>query len=533
MQRRELLKSLSAGAGALATGLAAPAAEAADRGKLKQLGKPQAFDYSWLKGQARQMASVAYLAPPSDLPKTLQGLDFDRYQNIRYRADRGLWAKDDLSFQVRFFHMGLFFKDPVRMFEIVNGQAQEIAYDSTLFDFGKSGVKANQLPNDLGFAGFRVLFHTDLERDVGAWLGASYFRAVGGDWQYGMSARGLAIDTGAPTPEEFPRFTSYWLERPAAGSNKLVIYALMDSPSVSGAYRFEISPGASHVMEIDAALYPRRKIDRLGIAPGTSMYQTGENDRRMAYDYRPEIHDSDGLQMWTGAGEWIWRPLVNPVGLRFNSFSDNNPRGFGLMQRDHNFDHYQDDGAYYDLRPSLWVEPKGDWGKGSVQLVEIPTQDETFDNMVAFWNPEKKPMPGEELLFAYRLHWGRKPPAAPRLATVQATRTGLGGAAGVKRSYFSWRFVVDFAGGDLGLLGRDTKVEAVITASRGTIELTSARPLKEINGYRAIFDLKPPDDSTDPIDLRMFLKSVGQPLSETWIYLYNPPAPADRHLNRI
>jgi periplasmic glucans biosynthesis protein len=198
MQRRDLLKSLSAGAGALATGLSANAEAAAP--KLKLLGKPQPFDYSWLKGQARQMASVAYLAAPRDLPKTLQGLDFDRYQNIRFKADRSLWAKDDLSFQVRFFHMGLFFKDPVRMFEIVNGQSQEIAYDSTLFDFGKSGVKAAQLPNDLGFAGFRVLFHTDLERDVGAWLGASYFRAVGGDWQYGMSARGLAIDTGAPTP---------------------------------------------------------------------------------------------------------------------------------------------------------------------------------------------------------------------------------------------------------------------------------------------------------------------------------------------
>ena len=192
----------------------------------------------------------------------------------------------------------------------------------------------------------------------------------------------------------------------------------------AGAYRFEIAPGQSHVMEIDAALYPRRKIERLGIAPGTSMYQTGENDRRLAYDYRPEIHDSDGLQMWTGAGEWIWRPLVNPTSLRVNSFLDNNPRGFGLMQRDQNFDHYQDDGAFYDLRPSLWVEPKGDWGKGSVQLVEIPTSDETFDNMVAFWNPEKKPQPGEELLFAYRLHWSDAS-TATGVARVISTEVGM------------------------------------------------------------------------------------------------------------
>lgn len=527
MQRRELLKSLSAGTAALATGFANPALST-EKAKLKLLGKPQSFDYAWLKAQARALASVAYLAPEHKLPAALSEIDYDHYQMIRFRAEQALWANDDLEFQLRFFHPGLFFNEPVRIFELLDGKARELAYDPQLFDYGKSGVRANKLPKDLGFAGFRVHFHTDFDRDIAAWLGASYFRAVGGDWQYGLSARGLAIDTGGARGEEFPRFKAFWIEKPKPGAYHLVIYALLDSPSIAGAYRFELQPGATLTMDVDAALYPRRAIDRLGIAPGTSMYLTGENDRRLANDFRPEIHDSDGLALWTGSGEWIWRPLVNPTTIHLNSYLDENPRGFGLLQRDHQFDHYQDDGAWYDRRPSLWIEPKGDWGRGAVQLVELPALDETYDNVVAYWNPQEKPQPGQELLYAYRMHWGRKLPAAPKLAMVQATRTGLGGIVGQKRSYFSWRFAIDFVGGDLALLSKDAKVEPVVTTSRGQIELTSARPLSEIGGWRVIFDLKPTDDSTDPCDLRLYLRSDGQGLSETWLYQYIPPPAAER-----
>jgi glucans biosynthesis protein len=276
------------------------------------------------------------------------------------------------------------------------------------------------------------------------------------------------------------------------------------------------------VMEVDAALYPRKEIARLGVAPLTSMFVYGENDRRMANDWRPEIHDSDGLAMWTGSGEWIWRPLVNPASLRFSAFLDQNPRGFGLLQRDRNFDHYQDDGAFYDRRPSLWVEPKSGWRKGSIQLVEIPTVDETFDNIVAFWNPTEKPQPGQELLFSYRLYWGAQIPVNPPLAQVVATRTGLGGYVGQKRKYFSWRFVVDFAGGDLSMISKAIEVEPVITASRGQIEFPSTRPLDRVRGYRVTFDLKPTDDSLEPIDLRLYLRANGQPLTETWLYQWTP-----------
>jgi glucans biosynthesis protein len=527
MQRRDLLKASAALALA---GFSAPQLYAAGNApaKLKTLGKSEPFDYAFLKGRARDMAGKPYQQTVDHVPAKVKALDWDQYQSIGYRDDHALWGKDKLRFQSKFFHLGMYATQAVKIHELEDGKARALAYDPEMFNYGKSGLKGSDLPRDLGFAGFRVNFHTDLVRDVAAFLGASYFRAVGGDWQYGLSARGLAIDCGMARPEEFPRFTEFWLERPAKQSSKLVVYALLDSPSIAGAYRFEIMPGATMLMDIDVALYPRKTIERMGIAPLTSMFLNAENDRRINNDWRPEIHDSDGLAMWSGNGEWIWRPLVNPEHLRFNAYLDESPRGFGLMQRDRNFDHYQDDGVFYERRPSLWVEPKKGWGKGSVQLVEIPTVDETFDNIVAFWNPAETPQPGQELLFGYKLHWGAKMPATPQAATVAATRTGIGGVIGKQRTYFSWRFAIDFVGGDLALLGKNSKVEPVVSTSAGTIEITSARPLDDVKGYRAMFDLKISEDIKGPIDLRLYLAADGQPLSETWLYQWTPPA--ERHL---
>jgi len=497
---------------------------------LLPLGKPQRFDLAWLKDRARALAAAPYQAPSNKLPAPLAALDWDQYQSIRFKPEHALWANSPSRFQIELFHLGLFFKRPVQMFEVVGGQAQQLAYDPAMFDYGKSGLAKAHQPADLGFAGFRFKFHLAPQFDVAAFLGASYFRATSGTRQYGLSARGLAIDTGMGRPEEFPDFTSFWFERPAADSNTLVVYALLDSPSVTGAYRFAITPGDTTLMEIDVALYPRKEIERLGIAPCTSMFQTGENDRRKGNDWRPEIHDSDGLSMNTGTGEWIWRPLRNPRALGFNAFADRSPRGFGLLQRDHDFANYQDDGVFYDRRPSLWIEPKGDWGAGAIDLVEIPTVDETFDNIVAFWNPATKPQPGQEMLIGYRAYWGREAPSQSPLARVVATRTGLGGVIGKKREHFSWRFAVDFAGGDFALLDPKTAVEPVITASRGKVEITSARPLASVQGWRAMFDVVPDPTSVEPISLRLFLRANGQPLSETWLYEWTPPPPAERPL---
>jgi glucans biosynthesis protein len=525
MQRRDFLKSAIALA---AANLPAQSLFAAP----DATGSAQPFDYAWLKGYARSLAGAPYMPPSRDLPKALTALDYDQFQSIRFRPQHALWANSDLNFQIQFFHLGYGFREAVRVHEVVGGQAQLLAYDSSMFDLSKSGVRARSLPKDLGYAGLRIHFHTDWNADFAVFLGASYFRAIGASKQYGLSARGLAIDSGMGKPEEFPIFTEFWLERPTPDATRLTIYALLESPSITGAYRFDIAPGEPLTMDVDAALYPRKPIERLGVAPLTSMYLFGENDRRMATDWRPEIHDSDGLSMNTGSGEWIWRPLTNPSSVRVNSYLDENPRGFGLLQRDRNFDHYQDDGVYYDRRPSLWVEPRispsNTWGKGAVQLVELPAPDETYDNIVAYWNPAAMPQPGQELLYSYRLYWGARMPLASPLGQVAATRTGIGGIIGQKRTYFSWRFAVDFNGGNLAQLARDAKVEPVIWASRGNVEIASARPQFEVDGYRAMFDLKPTDDSTEPIDLRMYLRFKGQPLTETWTYQWIPPPPSER-----
>ncbi|MCF8024477.1 MAG: glucan biosynthesis protein D [Desulfobacteraceae bacterium] len=489
------------------------------------------FDYAWLKGYARQMAGREYRETEVKLPKAVRNLSWDDYQQIRFDPKHALWAKDESLFRAEFFHLGLYFQKPVTIYERTAGKARKIPYSSDMFRYPKSVLNGESLDPDLGFAGFRFKYHTDWDRDVAAFLGASYFRAVDRRMQYGLSARGLAIDTAVPGGEEFPRFTHFWLQSPGPGEGTVVVYALLDSPSAAGAYRFEITPGSTLHMKVDAAVYPRQEIQRLGIAPLTSMYMIGENSRRTDWDWRPEIHDSDGLAMQTGASEWIWRPLVNPRQLRFNAYADSNPMGFGLIQRDHNFDHYQDNGAFYNKRPGLWVEPVGNWGKGAVQLVEIPTEDETFDNIVAFWHPAEPVEAGQELLYSYHLYWANDAPGPAELARVTDTFTGLGGVVGQRRDYYSKRFVVDFKGGKLPMLGKAAEVRPVVTASAGRVELTSARPLKVTDGYRVRFDLVPPDSSQTPINLRLYLQMHGQPLTETWIYQWTPPPPEQRRLH--
>ena len=528
MSRRRFLQTSAAALSMAAAEALLPASPAGRRVGVSRLGPPQPFDYARLKGMARSRAAVAYAPPPQRLPASVAHLDWDHWEAIHYREERALWAAEGLRYQIRFAHLGFAVLKPVRMFAVEDGQAREIAYDPTMWDYSRSGLDVRQLPANLGFGGFQVFYHTDRVRDCAVFQGASYFRAVDGDMQYGMSHRGLAVDTGLPRPEEFPDFVAYFLERPAKSSNLLTVYGLLDSPSVAGAYRFVIDVGDTQVFDVDAALYPRKEIERIGIAPGTSMFFVGKNQKNISEDWRPEIHDSDGLQIANGAGEWLWRPLINPSVVRVNSFLDDGPRGFGLMQRERNFIAYQDDGVFYEKRPSAWIEPKANWGKGAVMLVEIPTHDETMDNIVAFWNPAERPRRGEELLFGYRLYWCRYPPVAPRLATVGATRTGIGGVVGQKRTHFSWRFVVDFFGGDLPLLTEADHVVPVIWASRGHIEITSARPLRPLNGWRAMFDLAPTDPSIEPIDLRLHLALDGQALSETWLYQYQPPPPDRR-----
>lgn len=529
MFRREILKSgllLSAGQLALSNYVDALTISAARHGVTTE----QPFDFAWLKGHARWLAGNPYIATPNTLPIEFSKMGYDQYQSIHFRKERSLWADVDLGFQLQFFHVGSGFMQPVRIFEVDAGKATEIVYSPAMFDLGASGISSRFMHGKSGFAGFRVQFVSNWEVDVAAFLGAAYFRAVGSDArQYGISARALAVDTALNRPEEFPRFTAFWFERPDKNSSTLTLYALFDSPSVAGAMRLSLTPGGTQVMDTDVAFYPRKAIERFGIAPLTSMFYYAQSDRHTTSEWRPEIHDSDGLSLWTGAGEWIWRPLTNPRDLHVNAYVDNNPRGFGLSQRDRNFDHYQDDGALYDRRPNLWIEPKsgleGGWGKGAVQLVEIPTSDEFHDNIVVFWVPTDPPKPGQEILFSYRMYWGTQMPFASSLGQTIATRATNGDMSGQLLTHPAGRFAVDFAGGELGTLAKNAEVEAVVSTSRGQIdEFVTAHYVPQFNGYRALFEIRSPDDSVEPINLRLYLRLHGRPLTETWVYQWTPPS---------
>ena len=478
-------------------------------GEGPRLGPAKPFSFVALMDAARRRARSLYVPvrPRADV----QNLDYDAINAIRYRPQAAVW-RDRRDQAVEFFHIGRYAPTPVRVSLVDGGRAREVIYDKALFDI-PPGNPAARLPNDLGFAGFRVMNAT-AAGDWLAWLGASYFRAATPFNQYGLSARGIAIDTASPTPEEFPAFTAFWLSHDSDGN--LAVLALLEGPSLVGAYRFACRKGAAGLVQtVEAELTFRRVVQRLGIAPLTSMYWYGASDRPDGADWRPQIHDSDGLAIWTGAGERIWRPLNNPSRVMANAFLDTNPRGYGLMQRDRVFDDYQDDGAFYDRRPSAWVEPLGDWGAGSVQLVEIPTAGESDDNIVAFWSPVPPPAAGQTIGVAYRLHWSDEEPTAAGAAKVVATRVGAAGRPGQPSVAGARKFVVDFAGGRLAALTRASGVEASVTLSRGSPGNLAAYPIEGTPRWRLIFDA--PLFKGDTLDLRAFLRLNGEALTETWI----------------
>ena len=474
------------------------------------------FDFEALRFQARQLASKPYAAPKSRVPVKLLKLTYDQYRDIRYDPAASWWRRAGLPFQMQFFHPGFIFDHTVQIDEVEGKRAQPIPFSRELFDYGQNRV--GPLPGTMGFAGFRLLYALNKPGDeIGSFLGASYFRMLCRKAVYGLSARGLAIDTAEPGGEEFPSFEKFWVERPQPNSRQIIVYALLDGPSVTGAYSFVIVPGSDTVMHVRAVVYCRRNPAVFGLAPLTTMFWHGDNTNFETDDFRPEVHDSDGLMLETGRGEWLWRPLTNPRSPGVSDFSEENPRGFGLLQRDRRFESYQDLESSYQLRPSAWVEPIGRWGRGSVRLVELPTPDETSDNIVAFWKPERLPPPGAPLAFEYNLHWFLDEIHPPGGFAV-STRHGRSRTQEPELE----RFVVDFDGEALRRLEYDPRVEPVVTVGKGA-ELVHATVEKNpYNGtWRVAFALRPAGTG-EPVELRCFLRRLPDVLTETWSCLWRP-----------
>ncbi len=506
MRRRELFPFI----GALGASLGfAPAVEAAQADPAPNAAST-AFDAATVRNIARDLAQKPYQPPDETLPDVLNNLKYSGYQTLRFDKSKALWRGDGGKFSVEFFHRGFLYKDRVDILEVVDGQARPIHNSTDMFDLSKMDPKPQ---GDLGFAGFRV--HYPLNRpeyldEICTFLGASYFRAVARGQGYGLSARGLAIKTGDPGGEEFPLFKRFWLEHPAKGSDVMVIHALLDSQSAAAAFRFTIRPGTETAMDTEMALYPRTELTQVGLAPMTSMFFFDANNRAGFDDYRVAVHDSHGLSMLTGKGERIWRSLNNPRTLQVSAFQDSSPRGFSLVQRRRDFSNYEDLEAVYEKRPSLWVEPIGDWGEGSVMLVEIPSDREVNDNIVSFWRPRDKFVAKGEYFLSYRLHWCWEPAEDQALAKITQARGGL------TFDQKNRQFVIDFAGGVLKGRAEASPPAIDIRVDKGQVQNATLQPMSGGVAWRLSFQLVTGGEKA--IELHARLLDSDQPITETWAY---------------
>jgi periplasmic glucans biosynthesis protein len=490
--------------------------------------------FDFVLKQAQERSTKPFRSPRPDLPAVLRELklDYDSYREIEFRHDKALWLKEELPFRLEFFHPGYLYQESVKIHEFNSTHAQPIRFVQDFFNY--RNLKFDKtIPAETGYAGFRLLCHlNDTNRfdEFASFLGASYFRLLGKGQSYGQSARGLAINSGeGGVPEEFPIFTDWWIGKPEKQSDRLRLYAILDSMSCVGAYDFTIRPGDTTIADVEAAIFVREEkhvravatnhplIKSFGMAPLTSMFWFGENTESKPDDYRPEVHDSDGLLIRLEDGGLQWRPLANPPTAQSHVFPAPNLRGFGLLQRDRNFANYQDIFHSYHLAPGVWVEPRGKWGEGQIHLVELPTRFEGADNIVAFWNPREKPLPSQSFRFAYTLHWGIEPDSSFSTNRVLQTRIGADPRDASKR-----QVVIDFDGRFTGIETGEPPQAVIQCGDNAVITDTQVFKNTVSKSWRVVFSLKPTAENQNPVDIQCRLVKGDQTISETWIYRWNP-----------
>jgi glucans biosynthesis protein len=506
-------------------------------GRIARSAESAEVNLDYVAQRALKRAQQPFHSPRADLPKVLRqdNLDYNKYREIRFRRDHALWTEDDLPFRIEFFHPGYLYQEPVRVNEFTLTHVQPIRFVRDFFDYGDLHIQ-NQIPVNTGYAGFRILYplnKTNQWDELGAFLGASYFRLLGKDQLYGQSARGLALDCGeSDRPEEFPIFTDWWLGKPHKNDDELRLFAILDSVSCTGAYEFLIHPGETTVADVNVVLYFRetntiyaaktnaQPVTTIGLAPLTSMFWFGKNSERKFDDYRPEVHDSDGLLMHMSNGESLWRPLDNPSFMRHQIFHAPDIRGFGLLQRERSFAAYQDSFNSYQREPSAWVEPKGNWGDGDLHLVELSADYEGLDNIVAFWGPKNKPMPLQPYRFAYILKW-QMGAADVKLSEnrVVSTRIGIDPSCTDCR-----QIIIDFDGPKLDAILENSPPQAIVNCSANAVMLDSqVIRNSDLGTWRVILKWQTRSGNVDPVDFRCTLQKGTNILSETWTYQWSPP----------
>jgi periplasmic glucans biosynthesis protein len=493
--------------------------------------------FEYVQKKAQERSAKSFDSRKADLPDALRGekLNYDSYREIEFRHDKALWVKEELPFRLEFFHLGYLYQNPVKIHEFTPSHVQEIRFVQDFFDYRKLNLRKT-LPADTGYAGFKLLYRLNNSNqwdEVASFLGTSYFRMLGKEQHYGQSARGLALNSGETDhPEEFPLFTDWWLGKPEKEGDRLRFYGILDSISCVGAFEFLLRPGENTIADVEAVVYMREPrniqavsknqspIRTFGMAPLTSMFWYGENSERKPDDYRPEVHDSDGLLIRSENGDLLWRPLSNPSSLQHQTFAAKDIRGFGLLQRDRDFDNYEDMFNSYHRTPSVWVEPRGKWGEGSIHLVELPTRFEGFDNVVAFWDPKQKPQPMQPFRFTYTLHWGLQPEAGFSTNTVLQTRIGADPRDPSKR-----QIVIDFGEKNNAIATEAPPEPFVRCGENATVSDAQVFRNTVSKSWRVIFSLNPKAELKNSVDIQCGLKRGDQILTETWTYRWNPPPP--------
>ncbi|MBW0146465.1 glucan biosynthesis protein G [Marinobacter arenosus] len=475
------------------------------------------FDFSDVEQKAEALAGEAF-EPPKQVPDFLRELSPSQHRSIQFHPDAALWRDSDSKFQVTMMAPGSFYAHPVRLNVVAAGNTKAIPFRREDFTYPDTDL-TNRIPADLGYAGFKLNFPfsgADAREQFLVFGGASYFRGMGQGQRLGLSARGIAINTGLPSGEQFPSFTEFWLQQPEPESDSMVVFALLDGVSITGAYRFVIHPGAATDVEVTARLFFREDVEQLGLAPLTSMFFYGENSVKPMGQWRPEVHDSDGLLVHDAeTEEWLWRPLLNPKNLRMSYHQVANLKGFGLMQRDQRFESYEDVEHRYDVRPSAWVESEDGWGPGHVVLLELPTDAESNDNIVAFWKPETAMTAGETLAFNYRVSFGGPDISGQETGRVIPTFFGNGEAS--QDNPNAYRFVVDFESEELSGLSREAPVVSNVSGGEGVEILEHFVQYVEPKDMWRLSILARPEPGK-VLSLRAFLSLDGAPLTETWIY---------------
>lgn len=492
---------------------------------------PQSSLFDVISARAKKLASEEYIAPKNIELDALNNIDYQDYRSIRFKQGKSVW-KDEGLYELQLFHPGFLYKTPVTI-NTVNSDSKRTRlpfstdfyqYDGTAAPL-KEEITKSIANTQLGHAGFRLhypLNTNEYKDEVMVFQGASYFRIVGPKQVYGLSARGLAIDTAEASGEEFPMFKEFWLVKPKLDQTNIVMFALLDSPSVSGAYRFDVDPTTNTAVKVNMQIFARKDVKKLGIAPLTSMFYHGENSTKFFDDYRPEVHDSDGLLTQSQDNKWVWRPLNNPAQLSVTSFTYENPKGFGLAQRDRDFNNYFDTEAHYHDRPSLWIEPEGEWGNGRVELVEIPTDTETNDNIVSYWVPEKPFKAGDSLKLSYKMTTFNAHLNQHEKARVVRTRIGSAALPGEDNPppKSHRQFTVDFSGPELNQLSKKLDLKADIQLTAGEVSDVTIQKLPDTYGWRVAFKIAPQDGK--PVDMRLSLKLREKEISEVWSYVWYP-----------